>query len=344
MVLERRWRPDLRVLGYGALVTAGYFVLRTPDLPQTDPNLIDIAKGSASVAGTALASSLGVTQLIGVLAVAGGVVLSVVAIRRHPVEAAPWLGVFVFGALSALLIGRSRAVYFDSFGTQSRYTSISALVWIGVIGLLAVVTRYRARALVPILSVTLIALLTGGPQVRLLRSTVPDQEVFAAAMRLDLADGADFAVLIDYPHIAPLLDEIDHYPFDGAWDGDCGLSGEQLPMTTATDPEDGHVQQGGVIADGRGLRLYGWVPEERLDDVDCVVVTDWTRRVVGSGALGAGDAVVTDVDEDRTFQAVAASGSPPYSVWTVLDDGTLQRLDGRMTAAALYRGEEGEPG
>lgn len=334
LYVRRRPRPDLRIVAYGGIVLVGYFVLRDPDKDSLNAGVVDTVRGGWSVAGSILTSSLTGTQVLGALGCVVGIGLVAAAYRADRSSAAPWVGLFTFATLSTFVIGRTRWPWIESIGQQGRYASLAALFWLSLLGLTAAVLRYRRVALVPIAAVGLAALAFGGAELRNQRAELPAQEEFADAMRLDLADGFGYLPYFGYPRVAPRLEDMGHYPFDGSFDGDCGLDGQQLGEIPPIDSEDGELARGYLVADGRGTRLFGWVPEDLSDRVDCVLVLDWTRTVVGYGAVGVPDPTkdTTHVDQERAFAAIAPSGSPVFQAVLVLDDGTLLGVPGELTS------------
>jgi hypothetical protein len=330
MVKDRRWRPDPAVVAYGILLVIGYLALRNTSPVEADAGVVDAARAAAAVAGSVLANSLGMTQIVGAVGMVAGAILTFLAVTRgQGAAAAPWVGAFVFAVTAAALIGRGRAGLVESYGVGSRYASVSAIFLLAVLGLAAIVFHFRWMTLAPIIVVGLLAVRLGGDQVDQFIDLEPEQEEFAAAMRLDLADGYTYLPYYGYPRVAPLLEDFGHYPFDGSWDGDCGLAGQRLPPSTALDPAEGHLQWAVPLDNRRGARFFGWVPEDLVDDIDCVLITDSTRTVVGFGAVGVEDPLAT-IDPDRSFAAVAPLGSSTFTAFILLEDGTIRRLVGEL--------------
>jgi len=339
MVTDRRWRPDLPVLGFGAITAVWYFAVRNPPTEESvAPTATDLMRATPRILGSVLRGPLDQTEVLGWIGLVLGVVLLVIGIRERRWSVAPWAGLFVYATGAALLIAQSRFGAIAFFGHQSRYTSISALFWIAVLGLLVTVVDLRWLALVPALVLGVTAALHGGREVRFERDLLPQQEELAAALRLDLADGADY-FFVPYPRVAPLLDALDHYPFDGTYTGDCAMAGQTLPASGPSDAAVGRLQHGWLLTNGRGARMFGRIPAEVADEAACVLIVDEDRRVVGFGPPGGGTALQPELDADRSFAAVAPLGSASYRAYVVLDNGALLRLAGTLTRDEIDRGE-----
>ncbi len=328
MVVDRRRRPEPLVLGIACFVAIGYFLLRDPVPEAPSPSLYAWLRATGRVGGSVVAASLGISEIIGYGVIALGLVLCVVAVRSGRRDLAPWMGLFTFALGSTVLIAQSRFGWIVYFGHQSRYASITALLLLSVAGLGVALLRYRPIALLPLAALGLAAVAFGADEVAREREYLPAQEEFAAAMHLDLADGRQYALFVAYPRVAPLLERLGHYPFDGTYDGDCGLAGQPLPRGGAVEEEEGHLDAGFPLDNGRGVRLVGWVPDDRDSPVACVVITDDLNRVVGYGPVGAGSSKVPWVDADRAFAAVAPIGSRRYQAYAVQENGVFFRLDG----------------
>ncbi len=115
----------------------------------------------------------------------------------------------------------------------------SALFWLGLVGLTATLFASRRSALIPAIVVGLVAFTFGADAVREQQEAVPGQAEL---------DGGDAPRPCRRLHllppdrtsaVAPLLESIGHYPFDGSYHGDCGLVGQRLPLTSATSADEG---------------------------------------------------------------------------------------------------------
>jgi hypothetical protein len=334
MVVDRRRRPDALVLGTAGIVAIAYFVLRDPLPASSDPRPYQWLVATARVGGSVVTGSLGGSAAIGAIAVVAGGVLSVVAVRAGRLDLAAWVGLYVYALSTCVLIGRSRYLWIVYFGHQSRYASISALLLLSVVGLAAALLDYRVLAVVPIAVVGIAAALHGQAEVDAERADLPAQEELAAAMRLDLADGPQYALWLSYPRVAPLLEHLGQYPFDGTYDGDCGLAGRGLSRAGTVPPEEGRLDDLAILANGRGFRFTGWVPEVEADEpsIDCVVIADPLNRVVGWGPTGAAARTYDDLDPDRSFAAVAPVGATRFRAFAVYDNGIYVRLSGSLRA------------
>ena len=221
---------------------------------------------------------------LGLLAVAlGAVALAVAWRRRLLAAAAPWLGFVAYGGSSLVLIATSRT---DS--TASRYTSLAALTWLGVVGLVLVALPRRGwTALVPIPLVVAVGL--GGNQtVQDIRPATAGADLLAGRILSGVADGSTTGgERHPFPAITERLRVRGHHPFTSDR-VDCGLMGRtvdvgsRLPSTRAAvilATEDRLLQGWGM---SRGWVLPG-------GDVECALVVDGDDRVIGAGPTRAGD-------------------------------------------------------
>jgi hypothetical protein len=291
-------------------------------------------RAAGELLGAIFDPSAGYAQALGLGAVVVGALLAVAAVRDDARRAAPWVALLVYSTGAALLIGRTRADLLEQLGQQSRYTSIAALFWIAIAGLVVLSLHHRRIAVVPLAALAVAAALTGSEAVDTSRDFLPAQEELAATIHLDLADGFG-AQAVAYPRVAPLLDELGNYPFDGSFDGDCGLAGQRVIVSPGGGEDAGRLASGRALANGRGVRLQGWVAPERVDDVACVLLVNDGERVVGYGALGVVASDLPTLPQDETFAAVAPVGAGSWRAVLVYDDGVVDLLGGRVLPTEL---------
>lgn len=254
----------------------------------TDP--LEILRNATQIIGGPLSpTSASRAGWIGLAAAVLAGVVVVRSIRTDSPRAAPWLGVLALGWGSALLIGYSRAGFaalFPNHLAHSRYSSIAALAWLATLAL--AVQFLGDRPLLPAVVCTLAVgiALSGTGVVRATQDTYLSQQELANAQLIGVADGGTPWIGLGLP--MPPLDErlrpMGHYPFDRAYDGDCGLLGTQIPTSRP-------VVLGGVTSVERSpsipdaVAIHGWAYRQDRK-VDCVLVTGADRVVVGVGTWG----------------------------------------------------------
>lgn len=322
----RTWRRQWPIAAGGAVMAVVYLIARRAEDEPGAPTatVIDTLRFSARSVGSLVAAADGAAALwIGVLAMAAAGPLAVAAVRASARAAAPWVGVLAYGLLSTLAIAYGRAALFPP-GT-SRYSSLGALVWIGLAGLLVVVVGRSVLAAVPLAVLAVATTLHGGDQVEALHNQSVRQGNLANAFQVGAADGsAAWMPLGEVPHITGKLRSIGHHPFDGRWDGDCGLLGSEVDPDDASDlaavGARGAVLSQGEGAQVRGTVVEGWVATGGRE-VRCLVATDAGGVVVGVGAHGYSRPLLEEQvgEEGIGFELYAPLDAGPLEVYAVLE-------------------------
>ncbi len=333
LLVDRRWRPDWRVVGIGAAVWIWYFLERGTlsrevgvALEGADRNLpapLEAISRTLATAGSLFTWDFRVARVLGLVAVATGLGLGAWALRRRSSDSTPWIGLFSFSLASLLLTAAARLDFPLPFRTQGRYVCLAALLWISIGGLAGSLTSWRPRLIAPMAIVAAFALTIGSAAVRQDRRALFWQRDLAAAYRLDLVEGRADVFGVPYPAISSRLAALGHYPFSDRYDDDCGLLGDQLDLDRMEVVGQGGIGSFGI--DRGAVRLTATVPESRVAEVDCVVVADQDGRVVGIGTVGVGGIggpVVSDL-----ASAIAPTGSTSYTVVLVTDAGDQVLLD-----------------
>ncbi len=322
---DRRLRPQWPVALTATVATAWYLAvyLGTDSSHNSRSSGLTVIKNASRITGSILApDNLDVATGLGALALVALAGSAVVAARRHGAEASAWLGLAALGVASTALISIGRDYGAGSL-IRSRYSSPAALVWIALLALVLLNVAGRPRsavrpnlanlAVVLVVVVALAATFAGDREVQSLIDGTEEQELLAVAMHLDLADGARrWTGYVPFPPVTDLLRTLDHHPFDGRWNADCGqlgevIDGDLIDMSASSDA--------GVVSAVRptssiseATELVGWVRADAT--IDCVVVLDPMDRVVGA-------AIVLDEeasDRPSAFRALTPAGAPSNSV------------------------------
>jgi hypothetical protein len=333
LLVDRRWRPDWRVVGIGAAVWIWYLFSfqRATISPAIEESLggggrnlpapLEAVSRALATAGSLFTWDFRIARVLGLVAVTAGFGLCAWALRRRSSDSTPWIALFSFSLASLLMVSAGRLDISLPFRSQGRYVCVAALLWISVGGLAGSLTSWRPRLIAPTAIVAAFALTVGAAAVRQDRETLFRQRALAAAYRLDLVEGRTDAFGVPYPAISSRLEALGHYPFSDRYDDDCGLLGDQLDIGTMEVVGQGETRATWINR-GVAVRLTATVPEPRVAEVDCVVVADQDGRVVGIGELGVA-ALGGDVVPNLA-SAIAPPGSTSYAV--VLTDADDQVL------------------
>jgi hypothetical protein len=255
---------------------------------------------------------------------------------------APWVGMAAFGWLATLemVVGRSYLGLLDS--AQYRYTSLPALAWLGLAGMVVHSARLvgarlasgrrgpvaallsspwpRAALVAP---VVLAALLTGTARVTEMEESTTYQQLGEISWRLGMTTSSAWLVAPFEPaDVAGRLEVMGHHPFVAGWDLDCGLFGQRVEVASgegAPEPA-GEIIDGGrmVLLEGNVL-MRGRMPDGL--DLRCIVITDGHGEVVGAAVPGTIDAAHEVGRPGEAWVGVAHGGRGPYQVYAVPTGG-----------------------
>lgn len=313
------WREWPAGLGF---IAAAVWYRSAGNAPPADP--VDLGGALQQAAGLLgfVFGADGVTgDVVGGLALIATPIACTVALVGRRASAAAWAGVAGYGWAATLLISFGRHETLAFFGSN-RYTSLIAITWIGLAGLVSTLTvgldaRRPATGIALAAVMALLALragTVGGDHADQMLGLNDQQERREIVLRLDLAEGNDFvgSFGIELPPITDLLRSLEHHPFR-SWGPDCGLLGEQLPVFSDSDPsaEAGRIVSAGPLAGVDGAVAIDGVVGDDLD-LRCVVLVDGSGTVVGAASLAG---------TPGTFQGVArADADPSRAVAVVHDD------------------------
>ena len=297
-----RWKRQVPVVVVGWIISWGvYAMLYEPSPAQPlSFNPAGLIFRATSTLGGAFGTTFQTAMVFGALLVALGLFAAShsASLAKAPMN----LALTIYGVLSAGLIALSRSSFGDTAGIASRYVSLSALVAIGVIGLLAVSFPRASFALVATLG--LIASLAGFP--RLDQYTTFEERNLEASIAVRLGTGAGYNPVFD-ARVTPKLVEIEHYPYNGAFDLDCGLLGENVDLPAANPESEQRVLLETVSPDPALQRFEGWLDgSQPLPDCLLILADD---LVVGVGAFGGSPAALEPGGGELGFVALMPAGT-----------------------------------
>lgn len=283
--LKAQWREVL----VGSTVMIGYYLIRPTSIASESVSISDAGAitgfAATLVGGFFFPHDAGMAKVLGLVIGVAGVGLAIVTARRDQRGAAPWSGLLAYGLGATLLIAAGRTSFPDN--PTSRYMSLAAISILAVVALLLMNLPSRLGTVLLVPLVVLVGA-SGAAQVAELRATTVTQRLDSVLFHLDLIDGRNL-VLAAIPEVRDRTEAANDYPF-ARFELGCGRFGDQLAAVEVVEPDEpaGRVtRQQPYAAPNPALRLTGWIlPGER--DVDCVVVTDQDRTVVGIGSAGTG--------------------------------------------------------
>jgi hypothetical protein len=304
----------------GGVAAAVYLALPTSGsefLPRNAKPAISSATPRAflAVAGFVLVDNVALATVLGVFCLVAGALLSWRIAARGGV-ALVWVGMWLYAVASITLMALGRTGAFETFGRRqfSRYSSLSAMLWISVIAM-AMVLGVARRLVVGAVACMLVASTVAGQryvvQQRGLRTS---QDEVATAIRIGSADGSRLYLFSRFPDLTDRLRLVGHYPFDR----DCGWACRRLGVVV----RPGSIRpiprrEGEVLGFGsdfhlpRTVRVDAWV--DLPDGAKCVAVVDRGGRVVGTGFADAPTpAAVAGTDGHNGVIALARRTQGPY--------------------------------
>jgi hypothetical protein len=342
---ERWWRR-IATLVIGAAVIAVWLTMRPSVVPGKDPAS---AVGNLLYAFLTLIGHVWTGRSTDLAAIAGGAVLcGLAALLTVPSARARrlwfWWAVAFYGVLACGMIATARMDFGADIGLASRYTSLSVLVSVPLLVIVATVAFRRSprnapRFAVASVAIGLVGFTLGAPMVAVVREALTDVPLRAVALRAQLDDRFWYG----FPptdRLADRLEALDHYPYTDDFTIGCGGPelgdrldpGDMRAMKPADEDEPG--PSGAVDASetrGDTTLLRGWATGGR-DGVRCVLFTDARGEVTGGGQYHLPRPDVQSLlqwaPSDTGF-AVIAPTDPAGRVVVVLDNGRMLWLPGK---------------
>jgi hypothetical protein len=347
---ERWWRR-IATLVIGAAVVAVWLTMRPSVVPGKDP-ATDV--GSVLYAFLTLIGHVWTGRSADLAAIAGGAILcGLAALLTVPSARARrlwvWWAVAFYGVLACAMIATARVDFGADIGLASRYTSLSVLVSVPLLVIVATVAFRRSprnapRFAVASVAIGLVGFTLGAPMVAVVREALTDVPLRAVALRAQLDDRFWFG----FPptdRLAPRLEALDHYPYTDDFTIGCGgpelgdrLALDDMRAMSAADEDEpgpsGAVDNGETRGDTTLLR--GWATGGR-EDVRCVLFVDAEGEVTGGGQYHLPRPDVQSLLEwapSDTGFAVIAPTDPAGRVVVVLDSGRMLWLPGKADGEA----------
>lgn len=345
------WREWPHVVGF--VTTLLWYQAAGGDSGMTDRTYLDIVRQTAVLLGFVLGLDGALGSAVGLLALV--VVPVLIAALVSTTSAAGWVGVATFGLIATLEVSFGRTVVLQLFGTQDRYSSPPAVLWLGLFALVLVAlrrfgcrsstadgTERRAASFGRLLPLAVAAPLlvgavtAGSTQADEMLALNHPQELREIALRLDATDGT--AYLIGFFTATSTVTEVmranAHHPFVEGWDLDCGLLDTQLDAAEGRPVRRGQ----GALTSGRpitalpgAVELSGHLTMEL--DARCVVIANEDGVVVGAATIGAGAGAHPVPASSTRFQALARRGEGAYRAFVVLEGSSDPLLlEGELTA------------
>lgn len=340
---HRRWVMTPLVIGL--VVVTAWLVLRGPQ-GSGGGSAID-APAQAILAGLSMLGMVwtGTEPTIALLAGIGG--LAVLALhlpstQQERRESAPWWGLVVYAVGCAVMISGSRAAFGEAAGLQSRYTSMSAALWIAVLVIVLAWPRWPGVRSVAVLGTILATTALGAPMAQSVREDAPNQELLAVGARIGATDA--FADRFPEPErLLPRLRALGHYPFSDEFSLGCG-DGVEIDArvdtaewgTPSVDSSPGPRPGGWDVRldvetdeiQGDSRMLQGWAISG-IERAQCVTVLDETGTVVGGGVVDLprpdAEAATVGAESGLGFRAVAPAETGPLRVAFRFPDGWWTR-------------------
>jgi hypothetical protein len=339
---EKLWRR-LLPLGVGVLVVITWMALK----PAVDPGGSP-ANDAASFLYTlfAVIGHLWTGESAGFAVFAGVLVVGIYCwLMTNPVARSPrlrfWWALAVHAFLASAMIAAARIDFGADFGLSSRYTSLSVLMAIPAMVLVAVVVHQAgARARHAWLAAVLVGILgftLGSPTASTIRSQNAEHSLQAFALRAGLGD-AYGAILPPAAELVPRLEAMDHYPFNDDFTLGCGgpefgdsLDLDEMTPLPPADERNPRSPAGSVDdieAKNTASVIRGWATG--VDDpVRCAVVVDTEGRITGGGLTHISRPDVTSklagISADVGY-AVIAPAAEVDRVVIILESGAMRWL------------------
>ncbi len=357
--LRLSWRR-LLLLGGGMGLVVALFALSYESLPY-HPELqtrhpTSLLRYAAVYLGSIFSGELVTARTIGLIAIAAsglvvaGCVLLSFSSKSLRVEMAPWLMIQAYGLGNALMTAVGRSGFGEAQAMSSRYGSLAALFWIGLltsIGLLA--WRYRpsqppVRVVGAVLLLALVAGLAtamhlrGGPVVDRFVARGARQPVAALAVVHGVPDNEIIeATVAPWPeHVwmrRAYLERTGHVPFDRPWPLRLGelIEPERLADRLLEDMA-GYVDRSTRIS-ANFVRLGGWAYRSGARVAE-VLVLDRRGAICGELVLG-----VHRTDVAKSFRRDALTAGWEGYVITATGEGADDPGIGEVRVVVRFEGD-----
>ena len=290
VALVRLGRRDWRVWAVAAagVITIGTYAAfyeKPASQNAAGMTINDVGRRLFQVLGNVLSPNAEIALVIGAVGVGLACYLATVVLRSAELrrDALPFVALTLYGFLTALLIGGARGGTHDQdLGVVSRYTSLSAMFWIGILALAVIAFRPDRRLWLLVFAVGALAFTSGQPTLESMRITQESQDELAIAMRMGASEGYPYA---PNPKNTAIFQSLGHYPFNKHWKADCGMFGKRLDARLVVPPSDGTAGQLDGPQEQKNpntVRLGGWF-DTRDGETRCILFTDGGLRVIGAG-------------------------------------------------------------
>jgi hypothetical protein len=234
------------------------------------------------------AGSLGLLVGAGALVLTGFLAYAYWIDRQAYVDLIPWWGVVAYSLFAAALISVGRSEVFQGDGAQSRYVSLSALLWIAlaVIGIRLVRSPRELAARVAVAAATVLLFWGASPSLFAVAvAQSPRQDEIAAGLRFGATD--PFVAQIYQPQEQiKRLKALGSYPFTADYTVGCGLKPDDVvdlskvqALPASLFPTNGAIDSD--VVTGNTRRITGWV--NRGGPAKCALVVDQSGKLVGGG-------------------------------------------------------------
>ena len=299
--------PTAISLGALSIVIGYAWVFRTPGHhPAPVMDLTILARYVSGLLGRMWTENPDTARTIGIISVISAAVIVTKLLREKDRDAGAllfWVSVLGYALGNAVLIAVTRA----GFGNDptvglTRYAGIRALFWIAWV-MIVILALLRMRisqgamgALQIFVASGLVLSYANAYDWAPYRKKQRTKELAAVALRLGHTDesrvsahifAAEYFEMID---IVPLLRNIEHYPFNASFSYDCRRLGTQLSPDEVATADTWERSLKGSLGGVRMLKpdlaeLSGWAYSQS-NNIECVVVVDAARRVVGATVPG----------------------------------------------------------
>jgi hypothetical protein len=261
-----------------------------------------------------------------------------------------WWTLACYAFLASAMIATARIDFGSDFGLSPRYTSLSVLMAVPAIVLVAVVVHRShgeaaTKFAIVAMALGLIGFTLGSPTAATIRSQDGEHQLQAVALRVGIGD-AFGAILPPANVLVPRLKDMELYPFSDDFTLGCGgpelgtrldnAKMVRLPPGDSRNPRTvaGSVDE--VEPKDEGVIVRGWATGV-ANPVRCAVVVDTTGKVTGGGLthLPRPDvtAELSGIAADVGFSVIAPANKADRVV-IFLTSGEMRWLPAQMPKSA----------